>query len=396
MMRLSQKPPDMFLAVHEQAPALLSLRQRRLAMLVMAALLVLSLWLIEPRPIQVLHATAMGSLTLLLIVLSVFDGVGRPTLRISAMAAATMGLILLGQAEPGSTPVGAYIVVLDATQLLRLRMALGVTGAIFATYVVRQLWAPGGLQVGWVGIAFNLGFLVFAFVLLYGARRLRDEQFRVRALLTELEARRDRDLAAAKVEERTRLARDIHDVLAHSLTALIVQLDGARMLLTGERASDEAVSSVLRARHLAQEGLDETRRAVGTLRGDRVPGARMLVSLVQDFERDSGLPCDYSVDGEPVELESPAQLALYRTAQEALTNVRKHAPANRVQIHLRYSTGGAELTVDDFGAAPAPGSNGAGEGYGLEGMRERAELLGGSLEAGPRDTGFRVRLWLPA
>lgn len=395
-MRLSQKPPDMFVAVQEQAPALLSVRQRRLAMLVMAALLVLSLWLIEPRPIQVLHATAMGSLTLLLIVLSLFDEVGRPTLRISAMAAATMGLILLGQAEPGTTPVGAYIVVLDATQLLRLRMALGVTGAIFATYVVRQLWAPGGLQVGWVGIAFNLGFLVFAFVLLYGARRLRDEQFRVRALLTELEARRDRDLAAAKVEERTRLARDIHDVLAHSLTALIVQLDGARMLLTGERASDEAVSSVLRARHLAQEGLDETRRAVGTLRGDRVPGARMLVSLVQDFERDSGLPCDYSVDGEPVELESPAQLALYRTAQEALTNVRKHAPANRVQIHLRYSTGGAELTVDDFGAAPAPGSNGAGEGYGLEGMRERAELLGGSLEAGPRDTGFRVRLWLPA
>ena len=395
-MRLSQKPPDMFVAVQEQAPALLSVLQRRLAMLVMAALLVLSLWLIEPRPIQVLHATAMGSLTLLLIVLSLFDGVGRPMLRISAMAAATMGLILLGQAEPGFTPVGAYIVVLDATQLLRLRMALGVTGVIFATYAVRQLWAPGGLQVGWVGIAFNLGFLVFAFVLLYGARRLRDEQFRVRALLTELEARRDRDLAAAKVEERTRLARDIHDVLAHSLTALIVQLDGARMLLTGERASDEAVSSVLRARHLAQEGLDETRRAVGTLRGDRVPGARMLVSLVQDFERDSGLPCDYSVDGEPIELESPAQLALYRTAQEALTNVRKHAPANRVQIHLRYSTGGAELTVDDFGAAPAPGSNGAGEGYGLEGMRERAELLGGSLEAGPRDTGFRVRLWLPA
>ncbi|HKA49168.1 MAG TPA: sensor histidine kinase, partial [Candidatus Dormibacteraeota bacterium] len=69
---------------------------------------------------------------------------------------------------------------------------------------------------------------------------------------------------------------------------------------------------------------------------------------------------------------------------------------NRVQVHLRYATGGAELIVDDFGDAPAPTPNGAGEGYGLEGMRERAELLGGSLEAGPRDTGFRVRLWLPA
>lgn len=386
----------MFVAVEGQEPALMSVGQRRLAMLVMAALLVLSLWLLEPRPVQVLHTAAMAALTLLLIVLSVFEEIGRPTLRISAMAAATMGLILLTETAPGSTPVGAYIVVLDATQSLRLRAALGVTGAVFATYCVRQLWAPGGLEDNWIGIAFNLGFIVFAFMLLYGARRLRDQQFRVRALLAELEARRDRDLEAAKVEERTRLARDIHDVLAHSLTALIVQLDSARMLLTGERASDEVVGSVLRARHLAQEGLDETRRAVGTLRGDGVPGAPMLAGLVKDFERDSGLLCDYSVDGEPVELASPAQLALYRTAQEALTNVRKHAPANRVQVHLRYATGGAELTVDDFGDAPAPTPNGAGEGYGLEGMRERAELLGGSLEAGPRDTGFRVRLWLPA
>ena len=386
----------MFVAVEGQAPALMSVGQRRLAMLVMAALLVLSLWLLEPRPVQVLHAAAMAALTLLLIVLSVFEEIGHPTVRISAMAAATMGLILLAETAPSSTPVGAYIVVLDATQLLRLRAALGVTGAVFATYCVRQLWAPGGLQDNWIGIAFNLGFLVFAFMLLYGARRLRDEQFRVRALLAELKARRERDLEAAKVAERTRLARDIHDVLAHSLTALIVQLDGARMLLTDQHASDEAVGSVLRARHLAQEGLDETRRAVGTLRGDGVPGARLLARLVEDFERDSGLECDYSVDGEPVELASPAQLALYRTAQEALTNVRKHAPANRVQVHLRYSSGGAELTVDDFGSAPAPGPNGSTEGYGLEGMRERAELLGGSLEAGPRDTGFRVRLWLPA
>jgi len=384
----------MFVAVEGQAPALMSVGQRRLAMLVMAALLVLSLWLLEPRPLHVPHAAAMAALTLLLIVLSVFEEIGRPTLRISAMAAATMGLILLTETAPGSTPVGAYIVVLDATQSLRLRGALGVTGAVFATYCARQLWAPGGLQDNWVGIAFNLGFLIFAFLLLYGARRLRDEQFRVRTLLAELEARRDRDLEAAKVQERTRLARDIHDVLAHSLTALIVQLDGARMLLTEERASEEALGSVLRARHLAQEGLDETRRAVGTLRGESAPGARMLAGLVKDFERDSGLQCDYSVDGEPVELASPAQLALYRTAQEALTNVRKHAPANRVQVHLRYATGGAELIVDDFGDAPVPTPN--GEGYGLEGMRERAELLGGSLQAGPRDTGFRVRLWLPA
>ncbi|HYW22728.1 MAG TPA: ATP-binding protein, partial [Terriglobales bacterium] len=115
-----------------------------------------------------------------------------------------------------------------------------------------------------------------------------------------------------------------------------------------------------------------------------------------EFQLDSGVECEYSVDGDPLELASPAQLALYRTAQEALTNVRKHAPTNRVQVHLHYATDGAELTVDDFGAAAPSKPNGTADGYGLEGMRERAELLGGSLEAGPRDSGFRVRLWLPA
>ncbi len=385
----------MFVAMQGQPPPLMSVRQRRLVMLVIAALLVLFLWVNERGSVQPLHAVALGTLVAVLIVLGLADRVGRPALRIGAMTAATIGMVLLAH-DPAETPIGVYLVILDGTQQLRLRTALGFTGAIVAVFSARLFWAPGSLSSGWIAAAFNLGFIAFAFLLLYGVRRLRDEQFRVRTLLGELEARRERDLVAAKVEERSRLARDIHDVLAHSLTALIVQLDGARMLLADERASGEAVGAVQRARHLAQDGLDETRRAVGTLRGDSVPGAGMLAGLVEAFERDAGLLCDYSVDGEPLELDSAVQLALYRTAQEALTNVRKHAPGHRVQVHLRYGEGSAELTVDDFGAAAAPGANGAGDGYGLEGMRERAELLGGSLEAGPRDTGFRVRLWLPA
>ncbi len=252
----------MVVSVQDQAPALLSIRQRRLTMLVMAGLLLLFLWVSETHPFEPLHAAAMATLTLVLIVLSFYIGIGHPTLRIGGMAAATIGLMLLSR-DSAATPIGAYIVILDATQHLRLRKAVGLTGVLCATFLARQFWAPGGLLAGWIPVAFNLGFFIFAFVLLYGARRLRDEQFRVHTLLAELEARRDRDLAAAKTEERTRLARDIHDVLAHSLTALIVQLDSARMVLTGERASEEAVGSVLRARHLAQEGLDETRGAGG-------------------------------------------------------------------------------------------------------------------------------------
>jgi signal transduction histidine kinase len=150
---------------------------------------------------------------------------------------------------------------------------------------------------------------------------------------------------------------------------------------------------VERASHLAREGLDETRRAVGTLRGDALPGPDALPRLAADFERDLGIPCRLTVAGDPVDLSPEARLALYRTAQEALTNVRKHADASAVDIHLRYGTDGAELTVEDQGV-PRP-SRVQGGGYGLSGLRERAELVKGALESGPTPTGFRVRLWLP-
>jgi len=99
------------------------------------------------------------------------------------------------------------------------------------------------------------------------------------------------------------------------------------------------------------------------------------------------------VTGEPAELASDARLALYRTAQEALTNVRKHSDAERVDLRLEYEPGGARLVVEDVGT-PVAAANGGG--YGLTGMRERAELLGGELTAGPTGRGFRVELWLPA
>jgi signal transduction histidine kinase len=379
-------------AMEGQAPPWMSVKQRRLAMLVMAALLLVELVVSEMQSWSLLHALAMGTVTLALIALSL-AGQAIPALpRIAAMSAATVGVTLLTR-YPEAAPVGAYIVILDASQELRLRTAVPFIALVTAAWTVVALLHPESRS--WVNIVFNLGFITFAFLVLYGVQRLRQEQYRGQQLLSALEASRARELEAATVAERTRLARDIHDVLAHSLTALVVQLDSARMLLQREEASGEALESVQRARHLAQEGLDETRRAVGTLRGDRVPGAAMLSSLVADFERDSGICCDFSVGGQAVDLRSQAQLTLYRTAQEALTNVRKHAPANPVRMHLEYDPTGAELTVEDSGAPPPPSSPDA-RGYGLEGMRERAELLGGSLEAGPNDHGFRVRLWLPA
>jgi signal transduction histidine kinase len=146
---------------------------------------------------------------------------------------------------------------------------------------------------------------------------------------------------------------------------------------------------------LAKEGLAEARRAIGALRGDSLPGPGGLQRLVADFNAATGAPTHFVVEGEPILLSSEAQLALYRTAQEALTNVQKHASTpSSVDVKLRYADDGAELLVED--AAPPQSSNGNSTGgYGLLGMRERAALVGGTLEAGPLPTGFRIRLWLP-
>jgi signal transduction histidine kinase len=147
-----------------------------------------------------------------------------------------------------------------------------------------------------------------------------------------------------------------------------------------------------RAHHLAQAGCG-TR---GALRDDEeLPGPQRLAGLAHEFERDSGIGCHMEVTGQRRELGSQARLAVYRTAQEALTNVRKHAHAQRVELRLGYERDGTRLTVEDYAPDGVRAAAGDGDGYGLTGMRERAELLDGTLEAAPTGTGFRVELWVP-
>jgi len=200
-------------------------------------------------------------------------------------------------------------------------------------------------------------------------------------------------LHEAAVEERARLAREIHDVLAHTLSALSVQIEGARMLLEQRPGDPRAVAAMERAQRLVAAGIEETGRAVAALRGDVLPVPDALRLLAEDFERESGVPCRLHVEGTPLGLSADASLAIYRAAQEALTNVRKHAEASEVSIDLRFRDGRAELTVADRGA-PKPSL--VPSGYGLVGIRERTKLLGGELEAGPTAEGFRLRLSVPA
>jgi signal transduction histidine kinase len=310
------------------------------------------------------------------------------------------GSIALALLSPqGAAIIGVIVSLAAAANRFDLR-----TGVAYAIVLIAAFLVAIASRVGFqpiILLSYGLG-LAFAFIATRSVAQLREEQARTQALLNEVQASRDAQIQSAALNERARIAREIHDVLAHTLAALAVQLEGARLMLQRRDGDPEALASVERAHRLAREGLEETRRAVSALRGDRIPGPAELAQLVKDFARDSGTEAILTVDGDPRSLPSEAQLALYRTAQEALTNVRKHAQPQHVNVVLRYRPDGTELEVVDAAAGnrlePSPQAEGQlpESGYGLMGMRERAELLGGSLEAEPTEDGFRVRLWIPA
>jgi signal transduction histidine kinase len=215
----------------------------------------------------------------------------------------------------------------------------------------------------------------------------------------ELKTSRASEAEAAAAAERGRLAREMHDVLAHSLSALALQLETTRLLARSRGVDEDVALAIDRAHHLAASGLDEARRAIAAERGQELPGPERIGVLADAFAEQSGLAVAVEVHGEPRELAPEARLAVYRTAQEALTNVRRHATPERVEVKLDYLPDSTVLVVEDHAivGSPPPVAVGlTGDGYGLTGMRERAELLGGELLAAPTSHGFRVELRLPA
>ncbi|MFI7384075.1 sensor histidine kinase [Streptomyces sp. NPDC049813] len=210
-------------------------------------------------------------------------------------------------------------------------------------------------------------------------------------LLVQERAARAAEAESAALAERSRIAREIHDVLAHSLSAQLVHLEAARLLIERGAGRDQILDRVVAARGMARDGLAETRQALSALRGEMTPLEDFLRELVA-----SGDGASLSVDGDPGPMSAEASQAVRRVAQEALTNVRKHAPGARTTMRLEYAPSGVTLEVRDSGAAcPQAELAGSGSGYGLLGMRERAELLGGTLDAGPDEEGFVVTLKVP-
>jgi signal transduction histidine kinase len=223
--------------------------------------------------------------------------------------------------------------------------------------------------------------------------------FLIMRLLRELARSRQAESQAATEAERARLAREMHDVLAHSLSALALQLESTHLLAVKHGIEAEVTRAIDRAHQIAATGLQEARSAVATARGDELPGPDGIGALADAFAQQSGFPVDVAVQGEPRALAADAGLAVYRTVQEALTNIRRHATPERVTIELSYLRDDTVLVVEDratAGTPPPPPIALTGAGYGVTGMRERAELLGGELTAEPTRNGFRVELRLPA
>jgi len=368
---------------------------RPLGYAVIAFVLIDSLW---PRPHSGFHGDRLAQLAALAAfaigtaVLISSGALSKRTL-VAAFLLLIVGSSALVWLQPGGSGFfGVFLAVSIAPMRLRARPALAVAAtALVSVAIVEGLSGHSSF----VELARNeLGAVAFFLVAML-ANRMRAGQEEAEKLLAELERTKDSEARAAALAERTRLAREMHDVLAHSLSGLSLQLAAAR-LLAESRGADPAIGEALeRAHHLARSGMEEARRVTGMLREDALPGPERLAALARELEQDSGVPCRVDVAGEARPLSAEARLTLYRVAQEALTNVRKHAHAERVDVQLAYQPDGTRLTVEDFGAPIRPQA-GNGAGYGLTGMRERAELLGGTLAAAPTESGFRVELWVPA
>lgn len=318
----------------------------------------------------------------------------RLAVTVAALVLASSVALLCAQPR-GPGAFGAFVGVLLLARLWPRRIALLVplwAFAVLGAIVGLSGQGLGGLTV-LAALAGSYGLAVLAF-------RLRKANDQAGALLVELEQSRAAEARAAGLAERQRLAREMHDVLAHSLSGLLLQLEGARMLAADSPADPRIPEAIDRAHHLGRTGLAEARRAIGMLRDDDLPGPDRLEELAAQFQDDCAIPCQLDVSGDARPLGSEARLAVYRVAQEALTNITRHTHADHVDVRLRYEPSATRLTIEDFAREASTGeqtrSGDGGGGYGLTGMRERAELLGGTLTAQKTCSGFRVELELPA
>jgi signal transduction histidine kinase len=272
---------------------------------------------------------------------------------------------------------------------------VGVAIAVLGLVALVRL-GIGGWETGWANLLGYVGGSIGTTSFGWSIRLMRERVTTAEQLLEQEKETRDATARAQVLDERSRLAREIHDILAHTLSAQTVELEGVRLMLKQRADPDEVLVHVDKAQRLARDGLAETRRALASLRGD----VRPLPEAVRQLAADGS--ASLSIEEPVPELSPEVSIAVVRTIQEALTNTRKHAPGANVHVSLTFPPGACEAEITDTGArGTAPGALAeSGGGYGLAGMAERAELLGGQVRAGPAaigadGKGFRVWLRIP-
>jgi signal transduction histidine kinase len=322
-------------------------------------------------------------------------------------------------------PVEVFVVVTGAYALALLlpshhEIPFSI-GAAIATYTVAsqrdrplsvRLGIRAGLAIAVAELVYDhshpadalapLAFLGIAWAVGDNIRNRRASLAELEARAARLEREREEQAVRATQLERARIARELHDVIAHNVSVMVVQASaGEELFDTDPRRAREALAAVAST---GRDALGELRRLLGVIRPDPEqeqasfgpqPGLDHLTDLL-DQVRDTGLAVELSVAGEPRELSEGASLCAYRIVQEALTNTIKHAGASQVTVKLGYERAALEVAVSDDGrAAAAAAANGSG-GHGLIGMRERVALFGGEVEIGPgAGGGFCVRARLP-
>ena len=264
-------------------------------------------------------------------------------------------------------------------------------------------WAPGRAVDSYGGAAQVVSFfavpIVLAWVLGDSMRYRRGYYRALEERADRLERERDAHARVAAAAERARIAREMHDVIAHNVSVMVVQADGAAFALDAE--PDRAREALTAISRTGRQALTEMRRLLGVLRTDDdraelapQPGVGQISNLLEQA-RAAGLAVTLTVEGLPRELPGGADLAAYRVIQESLTNTRKHGgPAASAWVTLHYGVNDLRLSIADDGrGAAAPPDHG---GHGLIGMRERVEIYGGTVRAGPRSGGgFQVTARLP-
>jgi signal transduction histidine kinase len=311
---------------------------------------------------------------LAVVIASFVDG-PLPRYDFPAFLAGCAGIFMLAQRRDRRQAVAGLALAVGVEAIVVHNDPLGTFGQlIFISLIFTVVWTIG----------FTLG------------RKFEEaDQARERALRAEHE--REERARAAVAEERARIARELHDVVGHSVSVMTVQTSGVRRLLRPDQVRER--EALLVVERTGREALAEMRRMVGVLRRpEEAPALAPQPSLehvdrLVAQAREAGLPVELRVEGEAVELPAGVDLTAYRLVQEGLTNALKHARATRAEVRVNYGDGQIEVMVSDDGRGVG---NGDGGGHGLVGMRERVSVYGGELDAGPQPGGgYRLRARLP-